>query len=342
MQDNRNEKTAAMISVIIPYYNSNADRHLEQLLERAILSVQSQFEDSSEYQIIVVDDGSPNPPSHISGKFGERITLIESVHGRPGAARNRGLEIATGDIVSFLDADDFYFPGTLKQCVEAMELSQADLFGFQFRICNGYSADDTEHFAQECGDRQQIHCSSPVSGNSYMISHTPFGSCCMYLISRELIESNHLRFVENIFMEDEEFPPRMLYYSKRFVISDAVVYAYCRRSNSVTTSDRNDERAESTLTVLKRLNGFRDSLPPDERAGINRKTAFVAMDHIRMTLRRNDWRTAIRKQTGALREIGLWPLRTSRYGWRYNLFAIVSRCMAGQILLRLYEKNTSL
>ncbi len=322
-----------MISVIIPYYNPESDSTLERLLERAVKSALSQFSTQDAIQVIVVDDGSPNSPKDTINAIGDsRVQLIETAHGRLGAARNRGIEAAQGDVLAFLDADDYYFSGTLARCLDAMRECDADLFGFRFQIC----AEEGVRAIRQ----QSIHVAEPVTGNGYMVRHTPFGSSCMYLISRSLLTGNDLRFAENTYMEDEDFTPRLLFHSKRFVASDALVYAYCRRSGSITTAPLYDERAANTLNVIKRLIEFRRTVAAGHPQGIDRKIHFLAMDHIRRTLRRPDWRESLPAQTAALEAEGLWPLfRTSAYGIPYRLFTSLSRCSAGLTILHLNEKR---
>lgn len=317
-----------MISVIIPYYNPDADVHLEKLLERAVTSAERQSGKGLEVQTIIVDDGSPVPPHAVADRH-PGVILKEAVHGRLGAARNRGLEIADGDLIAFLDADDYYFPDSLRQCADAIRKYDADLLSFNLTECS------EEGLAQHRTTEPVFE--EPVNGRTYMEHYTPFGSSCRYLIKRSLLERYGLRFAENIYMEDEDFTPRLLFYSERFVVSDAAVYAYCRRNGSITMSGEYEERSTSTITVLGRLVDFASTQPAGQRGGLERKIRFLAMDHIRNTLRRPDWKNAIGVQTAILSSIGLWPLKDAGYGTKFKLFSYLSRCDAGIRLLHLNE-----
>ena len=127
-----------MTSIIIPYYNPDGSTHVSGLLERAVKSAVGQFGKPSEYEIIIVDDGSPIPPRDITGLAGnDNIRLIENRHTDQGTARNTGIDAASGDIVAFLDADDYYFPGMLGKCVDYMKRSGADLLSFRFARTSG-------------------------------------------------------------------------------------------------------------------------------------------------------------------------------------------------------------
>ena len=94
-------------SVVIPAYNYAA------LLGRAIESVLAQAGPTPE--IIVVDDGSTDETPAVAAGFGTRIRYQRQANAGPSAARNRGVSLATGDYLLFLDADDCLLPGALER-----------------------------------------------------------------------------------------------------------------------------------------------------------------------------------------------------------------------------------
>jgi glycosyltransferase involved in cell wall biosynthesis len=97
--------TAPTISVVIPTYNR------AQLLARALRSVLSECQPGDE--VIVVDDGSSDDTEAVAGAFGPPVRYLAGAHRGAGAARNTGIEAATGDLVAFLDDDDEWMPGKL-------------------------------------------------------------------------------------------------------------------------------------------------------------------------------------------------------------------------------------
>jgi len=101
------------VSAIIPAYN------VEKSLGCAIDSALAQNLPPAE--IIVVNDGSTDSTADVARRYGDRITYIEQANAGQGAARNRGLEIASGRYVAFLDADDYWLPGFLESCVGFLE-----------------------------------------------------------------------------------------------------------------------------------------------------------------------------------------------------------------------------
>jgi glycosyltransferase involved in cell wall biosynthesis len=91
-----------MLSVIIPVYN------VEGTLDRCVLSVTGQTFESLE--IILVDDGSPDSCPLLCDGWAHRDSRIKVIHKKNGglsSARNAGLDIATGEWVTFVDSDDW-------------------------------------------------------------------------------------------------------------------------------------------------------------------------------------------------------------------------------------------
>lgn len=88
--------------MIIPVY----ERH--RMLVEAIDSVLAQTVRPDE--IIVVDDGSPTPVADCIEHFGDQVRLLRQENKGIGGARNTGIEVATGDFLSFLDSDDLWMP----------------------------------------------------------------------------------------------------------------------------------------------------------------------------------------------------------------------------------------
>ena len=93
-------------SVIIPAYNS------DKTLARAIDSVLAQTWPA--YEIIVVDDGSTDATATVAAGYGNKVRYLRQDNAGVSAARNQGAQIASGDWLAFLDADDWYYPDRLK------------------------------------------------------------------------------------------------------------------------------------------------------------------------------------------------------------------------------------
>jgi GT2 family glycosyltransferase len=107
------------VSVIIPNFNREAliGETIANLLEQTCLPD----------EIIVVDDGSTDKSVAVIRSFGEKVKLIQQANQGPGAARNAGLRIATGEFIQFQDSDDLFSLNKLEAQATALENSGADI-----------------------------------------------------------------------------------------------------------------------------------------------------------------------------------------------------------------------
>lgn len=104
-----------LVSVVIPAFNVEA--HIGQAVRSALLQTYSNVE------VIVVDDGSTDGTAGaIDPLLGdERVRYERQGNGGPHRARNRGLELARGELIAFLDADDYWYPQKLARQVPLFE-----------------------------------------------------------------------------------------------------------------------------------------------------------------------------------------------------------------------------
>lgn len=108
---------APFFSVIIPVYNRASK------LPGAVKSVLDQSE--RDFELIVVDDGSRDNPRAVVERFGDpRIRFARKENGGGGSARNRGIDLARGRFVAFLDSDDVFLPHHLASLREILEGSR--------------------------------------------------------------------------------------------------------------------------------------------------------------------------------------------------------------------------
>lgn len=125
MSDIKAPEIINLVSVVIPCFNA------EPFIAEAINSVLSQTHPNIE--IIVVDDGSTDRSIDVVKAFGDLIRLEIMGHQGACAARNRGLEISSGDFIQFLDADDTLLPKKIGTQLPFLISGQYDLV-----FCNGY------------------------------------------------------------------------------------------------------------------------------------------------------------------------------------------------------------
>jgi glycosyltransferase involved in cell wall biosynthesis len=99
-----------LISVIIPTYNRG------WIVQEAIDSVLNQ--DFTDYELIVVDDGSEDDTAAILASYGQSISVLHQLNKGVSAARNHGIAAASGQLIAFLDSDDLWLPRKLSTQVK--------------------------------------------------------------------------------------------------------------------------------------------------------------------------------------------------------------------------------
>src|SRR5271169_6299905 len=107
------------VSVLIDTYNH------ERFIEQAIVSVLEQEFPGSEREIIVVDDGSTDRTPEIVKKFEPRLRLLRKENGGQASAFNVGIPECKGEIVAFLDGDDWWAPTKLVRVTQTMTVDQS-------------------------------------------------------------------------------------------------------------------------------------------------------------------------------------------------------------------------
>lgn len=110
-------KPSKLVSVIIPTYNR------AHTICRAIDSVIRQTHSFTE--VIVVDDGSTDETPAVLRRYGDRIRVVVQQNCGPSIARNRGIALATGHVVAFLDSDDYWLPTKLERQLELMDKEES-------------------------------------------------------------------------------------------------------------------------------------------------------------------------------------------------------------------------
>src|SRR5580698_3495286 len=107
------------VSILIDTYNH------EKFIEQAIVSALEQDFPAAEREIIVVDDGSSDGTPKIVRKFEPHVRLIRKLNGGQASAFNAGIPECKGEIVSFLDGDDWWVPNKLQLAVGELEKNPA-------------------------------------------------------------------------------------------------------------------------------------------------------------------------------------------------------------------------
>ena len=209
-------------SIIIPVYN------VEKYIERCLLSILKQ--DYSDYEIIVVDDGSKDRSGAICDKFAqkyENITVIHIPNSGVSNARNTALAKARGEYVWFIDSDDYIETNALEIIESHIEkYDNMDLLIFDAIVVN-----------EEGRELGRITCNLPCGQSMKFETHKNFVFANTSLWNRiyrtEIIRNNQLLFEHNITIaEDLLFNYKYLLECQNVYYEKDALYYYLQRKNS--------------------------------------------------------------------------------------------------------------
>ncbi|MDY4507763.1 MAG: glycosyltransferase [Candidatus Faecousia sp.] len=281
-----------LISVVVPVYR------VEKYLDHCIQSIAAQTYPNLE--ILLVDDGSPDGSGAICDRWAEKDSRIRVFHKQnagAGAARNTALDAAAGELIAFVDSDDYLHPnmyahlyGLMKDGVDIAEcvigltendnLPMDDGTGAEILVC------DTEE-ALGLHIQDAMFCQTPPNK----------------LYRRECVGG--IRFPEGNLIDDEFFTYKVLGNAKKLAHSSACMYAYRQQSGSAMHKPYSLRRLQGLDAKLQRLAYFEQRFP-----GLVREakadllmTCLGAMQGCLRSLQGEDMETARTKLRGVLAQI---------------------------------------
>ena len=186
------------VSVIIPVFNG--DKYIERLLKSLL---RQSFND---FEVICVDNSSTDRTREIASAFCEndpRFFCVTIEHGGAGVSRNKGLDLARGKYIIFLDVDDEYNKDLLKEMVSAAEKHQADEV---FCLYHEYNYRTHTRSSNHGFDQRTFPDNVPVrtADISNLYQHTSW-RCTNTLFRKEIIDRYNLRYSETRVSEDVFF-----------------------------------------------------------------------------------------------------------------------------------------
>ena len=214
------------ISVIIAAYN--AEEYLSETLDSIFLQTMN----DSEYEVIIINDGSSDSTLDILNSYKQtysNLIIIDKENGGPSSARNAGLDIAKGEYVFFFDADDILEGDALSTMYETASEKQADLLIGKYDIFNRHTT-IAIHNLDDLIELEEIDKYNTDILWTFSLSNK--------LFRRDLIEKFNLRLPPVSYSEDGAFFTQFLYRSSKIVGLDYIIFHYRRYDdmNSITAS----------------------------------------------------------------------------------------------------------
>ena len=214
------------ISVIVPVYKA------EKYIESCVRSILAQT--YGDFELILVEDGSPDRSGEICDALAESDTRIRVIHkenGGAATARNAGLDAAKGDFIAFIDGDDCVHPKYLEFLFALQQETDAD-----FAMCYyDFFTEEGDWFDGEPQLEYELLNGAELLANfSEHCRKVSLISLCMKLFKREVFDG--LRIPEGFIEEDSMSLPHILERSRRIARSGKKLYHWRVTPGSVTRS----------------------------------------------------------------------------------------------------------
>ncbi|MBM6691184.1 glycosyltransferase [Fusobacterium mortiferum] len=236
------------ISVIVPVYN--VEKYIKQCLESIVNQTYRNLE------VIVVNDGTKDNSMEIVEEFlsDKRIKVINKENGGLSSARNRGIEEATGDYISFVDSDDYLKLNMYEILIN--NLNNEDILVFNYtRVDNRTNNIQKEKYLDT---RYLCNLSS---NESYLYSELE-NVCWNKLYKIEYIKKNKFSFLE-ILYEDAFWKVETIFSTSKIKLIDEALYYYrINRKDSIMELGKNfnkgfyEKQLKSYQLILKKIDNF--------------------------------------------------------------------------------------
>lgn len=252
------------VSIIVPVYNTG--KYLAECLESII------NQSLEEIEIICVNDGSTDDSLNILHEFEEKnnnVKVLNGINSGPGVSRNKGLDIASGKYVYFMDSDDLIASHMMEDLWNICEEKELDVIYFSGKSFFENEELETKHkgfannYLRKCFYENVL--SGPELFAKFHENKDYFQSPCLQFVRRELLTNNNIRFPEYIVHEDNNFTFETILSAKRaYCLND--IYFYRRvRSDSIMTKPKTHANVRGYfVSLLSQLEFVRDLNIDDE------------------------------------------------------------------------------
>lgn len=228
------------------------------------------YQSFQDWELIVVDDGSPDNSAKIAERYSEKDERIKVVHKKNGglsSARNFGLQFATGEYVTFFDSDDYALPYFLSNLLYGEKETNPDV------IIGGYQVE----YIDKSGKSKIIIRDCPIDGKfngSFGIEAALFVNYAWNkLFRREFLISHNLLYEEGLYrIEDAEFMSRLIKFNPKIIFVKQIGYMYVQRPVTTLSNVFDDtilNHSRRRINIDKICLAYFNSLSDEEQTNLD-------------------------------------------------------------------------
>lgn len=235
-------------SIIVPVYNT------EDYLRECFDSIFRQSQ--KEIEVIAINDGSTDSSLHILEEIKKEhpnMIIFSQENKGLGSARNKGLELATGEFIYFVDSDDCLADETLETCYQYAKDNRLDIVMFDAEIFGEIEYRKNSYNRAKIIEDQEVIFSGEGFAKKYWLKSFVPSVCLMY-ISRVFLKKYQIEFLPRIYYEDNEFYCKMFPLAERVMYLPKKLYKRRYRIGSITMVSFDMRHARDYLQMIQAIN----------------------------------------------------------------------------------------
>ena len=319
------------LTIIIPVYN--VEKHLSRCLDSIFVGNNIDVE----FEVIAVDDGSTDNSYGILQEYAFRYKQLKIYHQEnqgQASARNKGIALANGKYLMFVDADDWLLPNTIKKLLVCAEINKTEI---TFSACRIMGRNGEYHFSNDFPHYEIITEGVYALLNDLII----IGSVWGQLYEKQFIKSNNICFASGIKHEDVFFSILCTIRAKRIISVDLCTYVYCWNEGSTDRSFDCENFKKAIFSDLYIANEIieiskREKLNEYLRNNLHRRGNSIIVGNM-ISLARSSYKRKDIVETYIKRskEYGCYPIKGRTLSWKTTaLIPLINQEWLLRILLK--------
>ncbi len=240
------------LSIIIPFYN--VERYIAECLD----SVFDQDVPLDEYEVICVDDCSPDNSAEIVKDYAKKfpnLVLVRNLQNRKlGGARNAGIDVAKGRYVWFIDSDDFIEKNSIGNLLSIAESQDLDVLHFN------YSEYPNANLPKRRPKETMVTNGTELFFDRGFIWYHDLVTAWRKLYKLRFLLENNIRFAEYIMFEDNDYAIEVFANAQRVKHIDVIAYRYRNNPDSITHVNYTSAHVFYWLDLCHRLCRLKETL----------------------------------------------------------------------------------
>lgn len=229
------------VSIVVPIYN--AEKYLDECIESIVNQTYKNLE------IILIDDGSKDKSPQMCDEWAKKDNRIKVIHKSnegAGASRNRGIAVATGKFIYFVDSDDYIAPTLVEKCLNAISKCSSAMVMFGTTNINEYGEiinkqiHYTDKYIFENDEIQKELLPELLFSKNSKLQDIRIYTCMANFYSLDIIKKINWKFEsEKEYLSEDLFSIiSLIPYITKFVIIDEPLYYYRHGHESLSSSSR--------------------------------------------------------------------------------------------------------